>query len=143
MAVLSKADWLKYFREEHGKSAFGLLGGEIIDVDDEKIQISLPLGARAQTPFGFLHGGISMFLAETAASTHACYGIDLDEQRPVGIEISGSHLKSAQEGTLITEARKIHQTRRLIVHAAETRLEQSGELLSVGRVTNYLISVGK
>ena len=141
MTVLSKPDWLAYFRKEHGKSAFGLLGGELLEVDEESLTISLPLDAKTQTPFGFLHGGISMFLAETAASTHACYGIDLGKERPVGIEISGSHLKAAESGFLITRARLLNKTRRLLVHAAETRLQESQELLSVGRVTNYLLSI--
>ena len=137
MAILAKNEWLEKLRFLHADSAFGAMGGELIDVDDSNLELRLIMSHATLTPFGFLHGGISVFLAETAASTHACWGIDLDEILPVGIEINASHVKAAKSGTLIAKAQLINRTRKLTVHQVSTLLAESGELLSTSRVTNY------
>ena len=143
MAILAKKEWLEQLVSLHAKSAFGALGGKLIDVDDSNLELRLKMSNATLTPFGFLHGGISVFLAETAASTHACWGIDLDEILPVGIEINASHVKVATIGTLIAKARLINQTGKLTVHQVSILLEESGELLSTSRVTNYYLKVAK
>lgn len=136
MAILAKKEWLEKLGSMHTKSAFGALGGELLDVDDSNLTLRLKMSPATLTPFGNLHGGISTFLAETAASTHACWGIDLDEILPVGIEINASHVKAAQAGILLAKAQLINRTRKLTVHQVSILLEDSGELLSAARVTN-------
>jgi uncharacterized protein (TIGR00369 family) len=124
-------------RAAHERTALGALGGQVVDVDDDHIVIRLPITAKTLQPFGLLHGGISLFLVETAASTHACYGIDLNEQTPVGIEINGTHLRAATQGTLLATGRVLRRGRTHIVHEVDVMLEESGELLCRGRMTNY------
>ena len=137
MAILAKWDWMEKLSSLHNQSAFGALGGKLISVDDSNLELSLKMSHSTLTPFGFLHGGISVFLAETAASTHACWGIDMDEMLPVGIEINASHVKAAQSGTLVAQAKIINRTRKLTVHQVSIRLKESDDLLSSARVTNY------
>lgn len=79
-----------------------------------------------------------MFLAETAASLHCAYLVDLTQFAPVGIEINGSHLSSAAEGTVQAEARVLNRTRSLIVHEVNITLLEEEKLLTRARVTNYL-----
>jgi uncharacterized protein (TIGR00369 family) len=90
---------------------------------------------------GLLHGGINMVLAETAASLHACWGVDLSEKVPVGIEINGSHVRAATQGWVRVEGRVIRRTRSLVFHQVDMIDEASGEVLSTGRVTNYYKAV--
>ena len=137
MPILPKPQWLQHLRELHATAAFGALGGEILDVDDQTLQLRLPMTPATLTPFGNLHGGISAFLAETAASTHACWGIDMAEKLPLGIELNASHVSAAQEGHLLATARLISRTRKLAVHEVAITLEETGQLLSKARVTNY------
>ncbi|MBV9104613.1 MAG: PaaI family thioesterase, partial [Verrucomicrobia bacterium] len=71
------------------KTAPEALGVEIVSADAEGILLRMPMSDRARQPLGLLHGGISMVLAESAASLHACWDVDLSRFIPVGIEING------------------------------------------------------
>lgn len=137
MSPEESAAWLSEMRAAHQRTALGALGGQIVEVGDEHILVRLAITEKTLQPFGLLHGGISLFLVETAASTHACYGIDLDKQVPVGIEINGTHLRSATQGTLLATGRVLRRGRTHITHEVDVVLEESGELLCRGRMTNY------
>src|SRR5271154_2330002 len=95
------------------KTAPEALGVEIISADAEGLLLRMPMSDRARQPLGLLHGGISMVLAETAASLHACWGIDLNQMVPVGIEINGSHIRSTSEGHIIARATIVRHSSKL------------------------------
>jgi uncharacterized protein (TIGR00369 family) len=137
MEAAAKAAWMEKMRAAHGRTALGGLGGEVVDINEDDIVVRLPITEKTLQPFGILHGGISLFLVETAASTHASFAIDLDEQVPVGIEINASHLRSATAGTLVATGRVLRRGRTHIVHEVDVVLEETGELLCRGRMNNY------
>ena len=139
---VDKEAWLQQARAAHARTAVGAVGAEIVEVDDDHLIVRLPITEKALQPFGILHGGISLFLVETAASSHASYGIDTTQQIPMGIEVNASHLRSATQGTLRAEARVLRRGRTHIVHEVDVTLEETGELLSRGRMTNYYKTVG-
>ena len=134
---LSKEQWLEGVRALSKNSAIDPLGVEIVDIDDETITLTMPITDHARQPLGMLHGGISMLLAESAASTHAAWGIDLREKVPVGIEINGSHLNSASDGTAKAMGKVVRRSRNLIVHQIEIFHVETGRQLTSARVTNY------
>jgi uncharacterized protein (TIGR00369 family) len=142
VAILEKDEWLARIREAHTRTALGALGGEVIDVDEDHLVLRMSITEKSLQPYGLLHGGISLFLVETAASSHAAFGIDLDEKVPVGIEVSGSHVRSATKGTLKAFARVLRRGNTHIVHDVEILLEETGEVLCKGRMTNYYKPVG-
>jgi len=113
------------------------LGVHIQACNDEHLVLTMPISKVTLQPFGLLHGGINMLLAETAASFHACWGVDLNEKYPVGIEINGSHLNSADSGNAQAVAKVLRRSRSLIVHEVEIVHVESARVLCVGRVTNF------
>jgi 1,4-dihydroxy-2-naphthoyl-CoA hydrolase len=119
------------------KTAPEALGVEIISVDAEGLLLRMPMSDRARQPLGLLHGGISMVLAETAASLHACWDIDLSRLAPVGIEINGSHIRSAADGYILARASVVRRSSKLVVHNVEIAHEESGRALCLARVTNF------
>src|SRR3989337_1201836 len=127
MPMLDKAAWLALARETHARTSFGLLGGTLTDVDENSLTLRMPISDAVRQPYGLLHG----------ASSHAAFGVDLDLVRPVGVEINASHLRSATAGTLKAVARVLRRGRTHIVHEVDVLLEESGELLCRGRMTNY------
>lgn len=129
--------WLKKIRENFSESAIEHLGIEIGDITDDTISLRMPITTKVLQPFGLLHGGASILLAETAASLHSCWGIDLKSFVPVGIEVSGSHVRSASAGWVLAEARVIRRSMRIIVHEVNIYLEEPRLLLSVARITNF------
>ena len=119
------------------KTAVEALGVEIVSVDSEQILLRMPMSDRARQPLGLLHGGVSRVLAESAASMHACWEIDLSRFVPVGVEINGSHLRSASEGHILAKGTVIRRSSRLVIHSVEIIHEETNRLLCVSRVTNF------
>lgn len=133
----NKEQWLQGFGEVHKNTAIENLGIALIDIDDQHVELSMPVSDKARQPYGLLHGGISMVLAETAASLHAIWGKDLSQVQPVGIEINGSHVRSASDGEVRAVAKVVRRTNSLIVHQVDIFHKDSGKLLSTARVTNF------
>jgi len=119
------------------KTAAEALGVEIVSIDSEHIVLRMPMSDRARQPAGMLHGGISMVLAETAASLHSCWDVDLSRFVPVGIEINGSHIRSASDGHILAKGTVIRRSSKLAVHNVEITHEESDRLLCLARVTNF------
>lgn len=137
-----KAAWVDGFEAMVAKTAMAPHQVTLVDVGEDFVVLEMPIGDHARQPFGLLHGGISLLLAESAASMHACWGVDLSERVPVGIEVNCSHLSSATEGRVQARARVIKRGRTLIRHQVDIVHVDSGELLSDVRVTNLYKSVG-
>ncbi len=133
---------LETLRSLERNTASAALGVELVAVDEKQIELRMPITDAARQPMGLLHGGVSMVLAETAASMHALWLVDVTEKVPVGIEINGSHLRSASEGTVKAVGTVLRRSRSLIFHRVDLYLEETGELLSTARVTNYYKPVG-
>lgn len=132
----TKETWLAGWAASAEWTVAGPLGIELVDIDDDGCVLRMPVTNAARQPFGLLHGGVSMVLAETAASMHASWKLDVTERVPVGIEINGSHLRSISEGVVIAKCRVVRRAYTLVVHEIELFNEETGELLNVSRVTN-------
>lgn len=132
----SLAAWQEWLETYRHKTALGPHHVQLESVDDEHMTISMPVGDHARQPYGLLHGGMSMMLAESAASLHACWKVDLTSKVPVGIEINGSHLKSATGGVVLATATQIRRSSTLAHHEVRITQQETGRLLSLIRVTN-------
>ena len=121
-------------RKDTALEAFNI---DLVSIEKEQVVLQMPITKAVRQPFGLLHGGASMLLAETAASLHAAWSVNLAEKVPVGIEINGSHLRSAAEGTVRAVGRVIRRSRSLIVHQVDIYHEETGDHLSTARVTNF------
>ena len=91
------------------------LGIEIIDVGQNFISGKMPVDERTKQPFGLLHGGASVALAETLGSIGAGMQIDHSSQSVVGIEINANHLKSVKSGWVFGTAIAIRIGRKIQV----------------------------
>ena len=136
-------NWMNWFDQSFKRTAAENLGITVHSIDADQIVLIMPITDKARQPYGLLHGGISMVLAETAASMHACWGVDLTKMLPVGIEINGSHVRSAKEGVVRAEGKVIRRTRSIIVHQVDIILDETDQLLCTTRVTNYYKKVGE
>lgn len=126
------------FEESADRTVIGALGIELRECSEQGITLAMPITNASRQPMGLLHGGVSMVLAETAASLHSCWGLDLSKRFPVGIEINGSHIRSATEGVVIARATVVRRSRTLIVHQVDIFHEESGDHLCTSRVTNLI-----
>ena len=83
------------------------LGIEITKFEKDCVKGQMPVDERTKQPFGLLHGGASVALAETLGSMGGGKNIDLDSHAVVGIEINASHLKSVKSGWVFGEAEPV------------------------------------
>jgi uncharacterized protein (TIGR00369 family) len=110
------------------------LGIEIVEATPERVVATMPVGPRVHQPFGLLHGGASVALAETVASTGAWMNVDQSAEMVVGIEINANHLRARRDGTVTATATPVHVGRRTQVW--EVRIaDAGGHMVCVSRCT--------
>ncbi|HET7663655.1 MAG TPA: hotdog fold thioesterase, partial [Rhodanobacteraceae bacterium] len=78
---------------------------EVLDIrfsafGDDWLSATMPVDARTHQPFGLLHGGASVALAETVGSTAALLTLDTEQELAVGQDINANHLRGVREGTV-------------------------------------------
>lgn len=115
------------------------LGIVFTDIGVDYLRGTMPVDARTRQPYGLLHGGASVLLAETLGSTAG--GLCVDEgQGVVGIEINANHLAGVREGLVTGTARPLHVGRGTQVW--EIRIEdERGRLACVSRLTLAVIAL--
>ena len=114
------------------------LGIRFTEVGADFMCAQMPVDGRTLQPYGLLHGGASLALAETMGSVASTALIDLATQAAVGLEINGNHLRSVEEGVVTGTVRPIHIGRR--THVWDIRIEDDeGRLVNVSRLTMMII----
>lgn len=110
------------------------LGIEIIELTAQRVVATMPVDDRTHQPFGILHGGASVALAETVASIGATANIDRDAFIAVGLEINANHLRSKSEGVVTGTATPLHIGR--TTHVWDVRIvDERGRGVCVSRCT--------
>ena len=110
------------------------LGIEVTEVGPDFIRGRMPVDARTHQPFGLLHGGASVVLAETLGSMAGNLCIDPATQMAVGLEINANHLRAVTSGWVVGTARPIHVGRSTQVW--DIRIEnEAGQATCVSRLT--------
>ncbi|KIX90616.1 thioesterase [Staphylococcus microti] len=111
-----------------------LLEMQVIAQRTGYIKMSMPVSDRVKQPFGYLHGGATMALGETACSIGSANLVDTTKEIPVGLEMNTNHMKSATDGYVYAEATILHQGR--TTHVWDIRItDDKGALISVMRGT--------
>ena len=98
---------LQELRNITNSTLVSTLGIEITEFEKDCVKGRMPVDERTKQPFGLLHGGASVALAETLGSLGGGKNIDLDSHAVVGIEINASHLKSVKNGWVFGEAEPV------------------------------------
>jgi 1,4-dihydroxy-2-naphthoyl-CoA hydrolase len=121
----------------HVDTTVAHLGIEFLEVGDDFIRARVPVDVRTRQPYGILHGGVSVVLAETLGSCGAAYAAPAG-QRAVGLDINANHLRSASSGWVTGTARPVHIGRSTHVWQIELANEQ-GQLTCVSRITMAIL----
>ncbi len=114
------------------------LGIVFTEVGADFIRAEMPVDERTRQPFGLLHGGASVTLAETLGSMGASLCVDSDRFVCVGQEINANHLRSAKSGRVIGTARPVHIGGRSHVWGIEI-VNEAGALVCISRLTMAVI----
>lgn len=114
------------------------LGMEVSGVGDDWLQLRMPVDSRTHQPFGRLHGGASVALAETVGSMAAGYCVDPEKSVAVGLEINANHVRPAYDGWVYATARP--ETIGRTTQVWSIRIEdEAGKLVCISRFTVAVI----
>ena len=118
------------------------LGIVITEAGDDWLRGTMPVDARTHQPYGLLHGGASVVLAETLGSTASYLCIDSTQFYCVGLEVNANHLRGLRSGRVTAVARPLHLGRTTQVW--DIRLSgDDGKLSCVSRLTMAVVPLGK
>lgn len=115
----------------------GLLDIQFEAITDDSLVATMPVDGRTHQPFGLLHGGASVVLAETLGSV-AGYLCSQGEQKVVGLEVNANHIRSVCSGRVRGVCRALHVGSRHQVWQIEISDEQ-GRLCCSSRLTTAVI----
>ena len=117
------------------------LGIEFTEISDDFIRGTMPVDGRTRQPYGLLHGGASVALAETLGSMGATMCVDPEEFQCVGQEINANHVRAARSGRVTGTARPVHLGGRSQVWVIEV-VNDAGNLVCTSRLTIAIIRRG-
>ncbi|HEY9723359.1 MAG TPA: hotdog fold thioesterase [Oscillatoriaceae cyanobacterium] len=118
------------------------LGIELLELSKTRVRARMPVTPKVHQPFGLLHGGASVALAETVASVGAWANVDQETQMAVGLEINANHLRAKRDGVVTAEAVPLHVGRSTQVW--EIRItDEDARLVCVSRCTLAVVPLPK
>lgn len=110
----------------------------ITEATKEKVVASMPIGPKHMQVVGYLHGGVSVVLAETVASLASMMHIDAERQLAFGLEINANHLRPKRDGQLFGTATPIHLGK--TTHVWDVRItDERDKLICISRCTVAIV----
>lgn len=114
------------------------LGIEVIEIGSDFIKAKMPVDERTKQPYGILHGGASVALAETIGSYGSHLIVDSSKFLSVGLEINANHVRKVSEGYVTGTAKPIHIGKTTHVWGIEI-VDDKGQLICICRLTVAII----
>ena len=118
----------------------GALGIEIVELTAERVVATMPVDDRTRQPYGLLHGGASIALAETVASLGAAGRVDRERFAVVGQEINGNHIRAVRNGVVRAVGIPVHAGRTSQVWSIEIR-DEAERLVCISRCTLAVVEL--
>ncbi|WP_042353869.1 hotdog fold thioesterase [Bacillus rubiinfantis] len=118
------------------------LGIEITHLEEGKVIATMPVDERTRQPFGILHGGASVALAETVASLGAYEMVNKETQAVAGLEINANHVRPKSDGTVTAIGTVLHRGKTTMVWDIKI-IDEQDRLICVSRCTMAIINKNK
>ncbi|MDD2545764.1 MAG: hotdog fold thioesterase [Burkholderiaceae bacterium] len=138
MTLWKKPMSLDSIHASNAHTAAAHLGIEFTEIGDDFLRGRVPVDHRTKQPFGILHGGVSVVLAETLGSVAAFYACP-EGHRGVGLDINANHIRSVTEGWVTGTARAVHIGRTTQVWQIDL-VNEAGETTCVSRITMAILA---
>ena len=133
MAIWTRPISVEELTAIHRDTAPAHLGLEFLEVGDDFIKARVPVDTRTRQPYGLLHGGVSVVLAETLGSCGAIYCAP-PGHRVVGLDINANHIRGATKGWVTGTTKPVHIGRTTHVWHIDLH-DDEGRLTCVSRIT--------
>jgi 1,4-dihydroxy-2-naphthoyl-CoA hydrolase len=141
MSIWRSLQTLEELNGNRGGTLIENLGILFTEIGDDFVRGTMPVDTRTVQPYGLLHGGASVALAETLGSMGAAMCVDADEYQVVGQEINANHVRAARSGLVTGTARAVHLGGRTHVWSIEI-VNDAKKLVCISRITMAVIKRG-
>lgn len=128
--------------QEWNKNTIGdHLGIEYLEIGEDYLVARMPVDHRTHQPFGILHGGASVVLAETLGSLSSFLLLpDTAKQQAVGLDINANHIRAVKSGWVYGKSTPLHLGR--TTHVWEIRItNEENKLVCISRLTMAIINL--
>src|ERR1700730_17455470 len=120
-------------------SVWDVLDIRLVSAEKDRMVATMPVGPNHRQQVGYLHGGISITLAESVASLGTVLNIDASKQMAFGLEINANHLRPKRDGQLTGVATPIHRGRTTHVWDVQI-IDENDKLICVSRCTIAVVN---
>ncbi len=127
-------DKTKLLRDIADNELLRFLGVKIDVAEPDRVVLTMEVTPKVHQYVGIMNGGISLYLAETAASIGVVAGADLAKATPVGIEINANHLRAVSKGLITVEGKPIYAGKTMSVWGIDITNDR-GKLVCTSRIT--------
>lgn len=138
MSLWKKPISLELLTQTNANTAGSHLGIEFTEVGEDYLRARVPVDERTRQPFGILHGGVSVVLAETLGSIGAFYACP-EGHRGVGLDINANHIRAVSSGWVTGTARPVHVGRTTQVWQIDM-VNDAGQITCVSRITMAVLA---
>lgn len=136
--IWRKEHTLEELNEIFSRYMTGYLDIKASNIQPDSLEATMPITEKVLQPFGILHGGASVVLAESVGSIASALLIDTDKFNAVGLEINANHLRPGKEGIVTAKCTPIHLGRS--THVWDIKIhDQKNRLLCISRLTVAII----
>src|SRR5947209_11143099 len=120
-------------------SVWDVLDIRLVSAEKDKVIATMPIGPNQRQQVGYLHGGISVVLAESVASLGTVLNIDANKQMAFGLEINANHLRPKRDGQLTAIATPIYKGR--TTHVWDIKIsDENDKLICISRCTVAVVN---
>ena len=139
MHIWKKPITIELLAQIHERTAVQHLGMEFLEVGGDFIKARVPVNEHTRQPYGLLHGGVSVVLAETLGSCGAYYACP-EGFRAVGLDINANHMRGATSGYVTGISRPVHIGRSTQVWQIDM-FNDAGEITCASRITMAVLAM--
>ena len=120
------------------ETIIGLLGIEFEEMTKDRVTATMPVNSSTHQPYGQLHGGASVVLAESVASFGTLNLLDQEKETAVGLEINANHIRGKKDGIVTAIGTPLHRGRKTMVWDIKI-VDEEEKLICVSRCTMAIV----
>lgn len=137
---MQKTEKLKKINEMNSNTLMETLDIHFTDVGEDFIEATMPITSKVHQPYGIMHGGASIALAETVGSVLSVISVDSKKFKAVGLQMNANHLRPKKEGMITARAEFIKKGRSVHLLKIEIK-DEEGKLLTYCQFTTSIVNV--
>ena len=134
----SQEELIENMNSNRVESIWDVLDITLVEAQKDRVVATMPIGPQHRQQVGYLHGGVSVVLAESLASLGSVLNIDANNQMAFGLEINANHLRPKRDGTVTGVATPIARGR--TTHVWDIRItDEQDKLICISRCTVAIV----